>query len=154
MIIKIEKNHVLYNWNISLLNYNYISDQLPVSHESFIKTNAKEEATIEISDIDLPSNSSLNSTALHAEEKRRADAEWLKDVRMAIEGVTQLIVGLIGLVGKNSNDNRECTWQLSSAISVNRIINGNIQVLSIIICLWPFLAIICNSFSKSFKVDH
>ena len=99
---KDRKNHILYNWNISLLNYNYISDQLPVSQESFIKTNTKEEATIEISDIDLPSNSSLNSTALHAEEKRRADAEWLKDVRMAIEGVTQLIVGLIGLVGKNS----------------------------------------------------
>ena len=92
-----------------MFNYNYILDQLPVSQESFIKTNAKEEATIEISDIDLPSNSSLNSTALHAEEKRRADAEWLKDVRMAIEGVTQLIVGLIGLVGKNSTDNRECT---------------------------------------------
>ena len=50
------------------------------------------------------SNSSLNATTVfNTEEKKLADAKWLKDVRFAIEGVTQLLVGLVGLVGKNVN---------------------------------------------------
>ena len=80
---------------------NLFSDLLPSSHKSLLQKDENKEATLELSDIDLPSNSSLNSTSLHTMEKRRADAKWLKDVRMAIEGVTQLIVGVIGLVGKN-----------------------------------------------------
>ena len=28
--------------------------------------------------------------------------EWISDVRFAIEGVTQLIVGIVGLVGKST----------------------------------------------------
>lgn len=79
----------------------YALDHSPSSPKNVIKTDVNKGPTLEISDIDLPSNSSLNSTSLQSMEKRRADAEWLKDVRMAIEGVTQLIVGVIGLVGKN-----------------------------------------------------
>ena len=86
---------------IFLLTLYYVLDHSPGSLKNVIKTDVNKGPTLEISDIDLPSNSSLNSTSLQSMEKRRADAEWLKDVRMAIEGVTQLIVGVIGLVGKN-----------------------------------------------------
>ena len=64
----------------------------------------QEDATNEMRVMDnnlLPTNSSLNvpSTIL-LEDKQMADQKWLKDVRFAIEGVTQLLVGLVGLVGK------------------------------------------------------
>ena len=89
-------------WKPFLCNTNRISDQLTLSQGNLLQKDSIEGATIEVSDIDLLSNSSLNSTSLHTEEKRLADAKWLKNVRMAIEGVTQLLVGLVGLVGKNA----------------------------------------------------
>lgn len=63
----------------------------------------KNEINTEVKDIDLLSNSSLNTTTeINSAEKKLADAKWLKDFRFAIEGVTQLLVGLVGLVGKNA----------------------------------------------------
>ena len=60
----------------------------------------EKEMNIEVTDIDLPSNSSFNTTDTYSTDQRRADAKWLKNVRYAIEGVTQLLVGLVGLIGK------------------------------------------------------
>ena len=94
---KYHKNRMLFICNLNHI----LSDQLPLSQGNLLQKNSIEGATIEVSEIDLLSNSSLNSTSLHTEEKRLADAKWLKNVRMAIEGVTQLLVGVVGLVGKN-----------------------------------------------------
>ena len=64
----------------------------------------QEDATNEMRVMDnnlLPTNSSLNvPSTVSLEDKQTADQKWLKDVRFAIEGVTQLLVGLVGLVGK------------------------------------------------------
>ena len=53
---------------------------------------------IDVTDVNLSSNSTSNITV--STGKKLADAKWLKDVRFAIEGVTQLLVGLVGLIGK------------------------------------------------------
>ena len=102
-IYTISKSYILnfLRLYIFILNMHYLLDHSPGSLKNVIETGVNKGSTLEILDIDLQSNSSLNSTSLQSMEKRRADAEWLKDVRMAIEGVTQLIVGVIGLVGKN-----------------------------------------------------
>ena len=62
----------------------------------------KNETETEVKDSHLVSNASLSAESSKAmEEKAAKDAEWLKNVRFAIEGVTQLLVGMIGLVGKD-----------------------------------------------------
>ena len=58
------------------------------------------EMEIEVTDIDLTLNSTHNITCGGTGKKQLADAKWLKDVRFAIEGVTQLLVGIVGLIGK------------------------------------------------------
>ena len=79
-----------------------ISDKIDASHATVLQKRLQNETIPEVMDIDLLSNSSLNTTTIfNTEEKKLADAKWLKDVRFAIEGVTQLLVGLVGLVGKN-----------------------------------------------------
>ena len=79
-----------------------ISDKIDASQANVLQEGLQTEIRPEVKDIDLLSNSSLNTTtAFNTEEKKLADAKWLKDVRFAIEGVTQLLVGLVGLVGKN-----------------------------------------------------
>ena len=62
----------------------------------------KNETETEVKDSHLVSNASLSAESSNAMEGKAAkDAEWLKNVRFAIEGVTQLLVGMIGLVGKD-----------------------------------------------------
>ena len=62
----------------------------------------KNETETEVKDSHLVSNASLSAESTNAMEGKAAkDAEWLKNVRFAIEGVTQLLVGMIGLVGKD-----------------------------------------------------
>ena len=62
----------------------------------------KNETETEVKDSHLVSNASLSAESNSAMEGKAAkDAEWLKNVRFAIEGVTQLLVGMIGLVGKD-----------------------------------------------------
>ena len=64
----------------------------------------KNETETEVKDSHLVSNASLSAGSSNAMEGKAAkDAEWLKNVRFAIEGVTQLLVGMIGLVGKKTN---------------------------------------------------
>ena len=64
----------------------------------------KNETETEVKDSHLVSNASLSAGSSNAMEGKAAkDAEWLKNVRFAIEGVTQLLVGMIGLVGKDRN---------------------------------------------------
>ena len=92
---------------------------MTLSQGNLLQKDSIEGATIEVSDIDLLSNSSLNSTSLHTEEKRLAGEKWLKNVRMAIEGVTQLLVGLVGLVGKNAFNLHSCKKHFGSKIRTN-----------------------------------
>ena len=59
------------------------------------------ETEVEVKDNHFVSNASLSVESSNAmEDKAVKDAEWLKNVRFAIEGVTQLLVGMIGLIGK------------------------------------------------------
>ena len=59
------------------------------------------ETEVEVKDNHFVSNASLSVESSNAmEDKAAKDAEWLKNVRFAIEGVTQLLVGMIGLIGK------------------------------------------------------
>lgn len=81
--------------------WNPISDKVAAAQANVLQEGLHTEMKTVVKDIDLLSNSSSNTTtASNTEEKKRADAKWLKDVRFAIEGVTQLLVGLVGLVGK------------------------------------------------------
>ena len=60
------------------------------------------ETEVEVKDNHFLSNASLSVESSNAmEDKAAKDAEWLKNVRFAIEGVTQLLVGMIGLIGKD-----------------------------------------------------
>ena len=60
------------------------------------------ETEVEVKDNHFVSNASLSvESSDTAEGKAAKDAEWLKNVRFAIEGVTQLLVGMIGLIGKS-----------------------------------------------------
>ena len=60
------------------------------------------ETEVEVKDNNFVSNASLSVESSNAmEDKAAKDAEWLKNVRFAIEGVTQLLVGMIGLIGKD-----------------------------------------------------
>ena len=60
------------------------------------------ETEVEVKDNHLVSNASLSAESSNTtDEKAAKDAEWLKNVRFAIEGVTQLLVGMIGLIGRD-----------------------------------------------------
>ena len=60
------------------------------------------ETELEVKDNHFVSNASLSVESSDTKEGKAAkDAEWLKNVRFAIEGVTQLLVGMIGLIGKD-----------------------------------------------------
>ena len=80
---------------------NLISDKVAAPQANVLQEGVQTKINTVVTDTNLLSNSSLNTTtASNTEEKKLADAKWLKDVRFAIEGVTQLLVGLVGLVGK------------------------------------------------------
>ena len=81
---------------------NLISDKVAAPQANVLQEGVQTKIKTVVTDTNLLSNSSLNTTtASNTEEKKLADAKWLKDVRFAIEGVTQLLVGLVGLVGKD-----------------------------------------------------
>ena len=91
-LIVIYKNRVRHSSKID------ISAELVSTQSDVLTENIEKQLEKPVTDIDFQSNSTFNVTNIG--DKKVADDKWLEDVRFAIEGVTQLFVGLVGLIGK------------------------------------------------------